>query len=321
MNVRSDIMEEAVKASLRQLKGACIGGLGETRYQHIHEGGTMVTVSKLALQHLRREEGRSGRSTSDSSFCALLEEVVLEGLQEITAPGQHQEGDIIDKPTDTLIDAIWSHCFNLVRLSSVILDGSTSSHSATLRKAVSSLYQVSFRVSRLLDVFLSVGKAELTERQVLTILSRLHKKFWSQKAKMFAEQVTLTTAAAAQTASLEPDNCLEKLVGLVATLHSTLSIHKTIVASLADHQVEGEEVSGKRATEKSVMAHRSEITTQWLCWGVLCSVVDSFTTWAPKLLWSAYERAGEMDRSALQRRAQMGDVPNQLKVRNNCPKK
>lgn len=308
-------MEAVAKASLRQLKGSCLRCVAGVNRHSILEVGAMVTVSKLVLEHLKREEGllktaKAPSDTSQDTLCALLEAMILEGLQEVASVEVSKHN--IDGHTDTQVDDFWFYCFNLVQLSSDILGSHTGTQSAALSKTLSSLYQLSFSRKCLLDAFLSLGKAVLVERQVLALLSRLYERFWSQEAKKLAQQATTSNL---QNVPVETNNGLDKLVRLMATIHSFLSLHKTIVSSLVDHQVEGTEKKEDGVKKRSLIAHESQFISQWLSWGTLSRVVDSFTTLAPKIFGSMYESAVEFDKDTLQRRAEMGAVPDQLKVK------
>lgn len=309
-------MEEVAKASLRQLKETCLRCIAGANQHSSQEVGAMVTVSKLALQHLEREEELSAKvnkaasDTSQDSLCAFLEATILEGLQE--AASVEISNHNIDEQTDTLVDDFWSHCFNLVQLSSAILGGHTGTQSAALSKNLSSLYQLSCSRRCLFDAFLSLGKAVLSDRQVLTLLSRLYKHFWSEEAKTLALHATRNDL---QNVTVELNSGLEKLVSLMATIHSFLSLHETVASSLVAHRIEGMEEKEGRVKKPSGGSRESQVISQWLCWGSLCPVIDSFTNLAPKILRSVCESAVEFDKDTLQRGAEMGAVPDQLKVK------
>ena len=309
-------MEKAAKNTLRQLKEACLQLSGGERtnqsYSYFDEVGTMVTVSTLALQGLSKEEGdRDPLDAGSDSLSSLLESVILEGLEEIAT---REVESAVDPFNGRFlhVDNLWSHCLQLVQSSSDILGGQSLTTSL-----ISSACQFSLYSSRLLNAFLSVGKAVLTERQLLSLLSHLHDKFWSREAKRIAEKANTVTATDVQNVTMETSKGLNKLVKLIAASHCILSMHKTVAESLSDHggNEEEEERGGERVKEKSLSVDQNRIINLWLCRGTLIPLLDTLSTVTPKLLWSAFTSVVEVDKRALEIGACTAAVPNQLKVK------
>ena len=306
-------MEKAARTTLRQLKEVCLRSLDPEKrgdQYYYNDVTTMVTVSTMALQYKTGEDVRSDgvTGTSQDSLCALLEAAALEGLQELRTQEIRSSDTQQTSPYTVRLaaDDFWSHCHSLAQLSTNILKNPVQL--APFKQAISSLHRLSLGVSRLLEAFLSVGKAVLNEHQILTFLSHLHDKFWSQEAKRIAEQITLTKTE--KYFSVENDDSITMLTRIMATLYCLFSVHDTVKTSLlVDHQnPDGE------SKMKLPSIQQNPAINQWLCRSVFNPLQDLLTTSAPKLLLSAYQSTLERDKESLHKEAEMGEMPEHIMV-------
>lgn len=318
-------MEKTARETLRQLKEICLrrfvrddGDETETvpSCNCYDDTDTMVTISILALQLqavARDSAGSVSYSTgaSQESLSSLLESALSESLQEIASRETNED---IGPYTESLKDDFWSHCLEFaVSTTPDILDGGETPSNPLLKKAVSSVCQFTLDGCHLLEAFLSVSKDVLDEQQTLALLSRLHHSFWLPQAKRLAEHVATTDV---HTVSMETKNDdIEWLIKLLSTVKCFFSVHGTIVNSLKD--CHGDEGGKSKVTKKkkSHATHPSQVTKLWLCETTLSGLLDSLASSAPKLLWSAYERAVEMDNDTLKREVEISAAaPEELKV-------
>ena len=315
-------MEKAAIATLRQLKEVCLRSTDpeHERDRCYDDVATMVTLSVMALRHKMAEDVHGVSSstssvagTSHDSVCALLESAALEGLQELrtkeirTTDAQQTTPYTVRFETDDF----WSHCRCLAQFYSNILKNIT--HPVPFKKTISSLHRISLGTSHLLTAFLSVSKAVLNEHQILTFLSHLHNKFWSEETKKLAEQIMLTkTDKYVENSTVKSGDSVAVLARLMATLHCLFSVHNTVKTSLVDWR--NPDPDRAESKTKSLNIQQNRAINQWLSQSVLDPLLDMLTTSAPKLLLTAYQGTLEQDKEALHKGAELGDMPNHLTV-------
>ena len=308
-------MEKATKATLRQLKEACLRSIdpeieNERRGEYFDDITTMVTLSIMALQSqntIKTDEVHSinASGTSHEPIRTLLEVAALEGLQEL-ATKEIRTIDTQQTSPNTVVgfeaDDFWSHCLCLSYFSSIALKNPTQSS-----QIVSSLRRFSLGCSCLLTAFLSAGKAVLNEQQILSFLCHLHSTFWSQEAKSLAEQITLTkTNECVESSTVEGGNSVAMLARVMATLYCLFTVHRTVKTSLLADQSNLD----PEDKMKSLSVQWNRAVDQWLCRSVMDPLLDLLTATAPKLLLIAYQDALERDKVASYERAELGEVPH-----------
>ena len=305
-----ETMEKTAKATLHQLKEVCLRSLdpesesGDGYYDDIT---TMVTLSVMALQSQKMAKevhNISVAGTSHDSIRALLEAAALEGLQELGTKEVRTSDTQQTSPYTVGMEAddFWSHCHNLAQFSLNALKNPIQ-----LSQIIFSLYRFSLGTSHLLTAILSVGKAVLNEQQILSFLSHLHDKFWSQEAKCLAEQITLTkTNECMKNSTVESGNSVAMLARIVATLYCLLSVHYTIKTSLVDQK--NLDSDGAESKTSSLSIQQNRAVNQWLCQSVMDPLLDLLTAAAPKLLLTAYQGTHERDKEALYKGTELGEV-------------